>query len=322
MQRETLRHSAELTLFAEEAAAWLETRRPFLAPATFKNYGVYIKTLSSVFGEMSLAEISADQIRAYQLARMSGAIWSSINKETSVLQQMLKRIGRWPGIAPDFQPLPQPRNGDEIGRCISDDEESKFFRYAFGNPSWSVAAMASLISVNTTAGPGEILHLRLRDLDLHDKVTMRVAPESAKNHGRIRVIPLNESALWAMKILLARARTECGCAQPDHYLIPFNTAPNTYDPTKPQGSYYKAFNAILDAAKLDFRPYDFRHTAITRMLENPDVPLEVARSISGHISEKMIRRYFHGRLAAQRSGVVAALIRKPPQGVMEMLRKG
>jgi integrase len=80
-------------------------------------------------------------------------------------------------------------------------------------------------------------------------------------------------------------------------LIPFNEAPNTYNPYKPQGSYYKAFNAILDTAKLDFRPYDFRHTAITRLLEDPNVSLEVARSIAGHVSDTMIRHYFHGRLS-------------------------
>jgi Phage integrase family len=73
----------------------------------------------------------------------------------------------------------------------------------------------------------------------------------------------------------------------------------------PQCSYYKAFNAILEAANLDFRPYDFRHTAITRMLENPDVPLEVARAIAGHISDKMIRHYFHGRLSATRAAILA-----------------
>jgi integrase len=135
------------------------------------------------------------------------------------------------------------------------------------------------------------------------------------------VLPLNELALWAAKLLLARARDQCHCYLPEHYLIPFASSPHTHDPTRPQAGYYKAFNAILEEAKLDFRPYDFRHTAITRLLENPEVPLEVARSIAGHISERMIRRYFHGRLAAQRSAVVAALIRKPPKALMQMLSK-
>jgi hypothetical protein len=41
------------------------------------------------------------------------------------------------------------------------------------------------------------------------------------------------------------------------------------------------------------------------MLENPEVPIEVARAIAGHISDKMIRRYFHGRLTATRFAVLA-----------------
>jgi integrase len=308
--------------FPEAAKAWLESRRSYLSESTQENYTVYIGTLSKYFADFHLQEISADQIRAYQHARLGSVIWSSVNKETSILQQMLKRIGRWPEIAHDFQPLPPPKKDDETGRCITDDEESRFFTAAFSNSAWCVAAWASLLSVNTTAGPGEILHLRLRDLDLTEKLTLRIAPEGAKNRNfRVRVIPLNESALWAARMFLARARHVCRCAAPEHYLIPFNEAPHTYNPNRPQGSYYKAFNAILDSAKLDFRPYDFRHTAITRLLENPDVPLEVARSIAGHVSDRMIRRYFHGRLSAQRSAVVAALCRRPPRAVVEMLAR-
>lgn len=308
--------------FPLAAQAWLETRRAYISTQTFRDYTIYIRTLGRYFADFHLNEISADQIRAYQRDRMASVIYSSVNKETSVLQQMLKRIGRWPELANDFQPLPPPKNSDERARCISDEEEAKFFRIGLSNHDWCVAAWASLLSVNTTAGPGEILHLRLRDVDVTDKLTIRIAPEGAKNRGvRVRVIPLNESALWATRMFLARARHECNCAQPEHYLVPFNVAPNTYDPNRPQGSYYKAFNAILHASGLDIEPYWWRHTAITRLLENADVPLEVARSIGGHISDKMIRRYFHGRLSAQRSAVVAALSRKPPRAVVEMLAR-
>jgi hypothetical protein len=37
-------NSSELTLFAEEAAAWLETRRSYIARTTFRDYGIFIKT--------------------------------------------------------------------------------------------------------------------------------------------------------------------------------------------------------------------------------------------------------------------------------------
>lgn len=307
--------------FQSAALAWLETRKPYLAEETHRNYSVYIKTLSAFFAEIRLPEISADQIRAYQRARLASVEADSINKETSVLQQMLKRIGAWTEIAPDFQPLPKAKNKDEIGRCISDDEESRFFRAGLENPNWCVAAWASLISVNTTAGPGEILHLHLEDVDVEHKKTIRIAPEAAKNRGgRVRILPLNDPALWAVKMFLARAKSECQSWAPEHYLVPFVLGPGKYNVVKPQTHYYRSFNEILATADLDFRPYDFRHTAITRLLENPDVPLEVARSIAGHISDRMIRRYFHGRLSAQRSAVVAALARKPPDAVKRMLQ--
>ncbi|MGH9501646.1 MAG: tyrosine-type recombinase/integrase [Terriglobales bacterium] len=292
--------------FFSAATAWLESRRSYISASTHRDYTIYIRTLAKYFSDFYLNEISADQIRTFQHVRMAEVQWSSINKETSVLQQMLKRIGHWPAIAHDFQPLPPPKNADEIGRCITDEEETRFFRIALDRPAWCVAAWASLLSVNTTAGPGEMLHLRIADLDLDNKKTIRISPEGAKNRTvRVRNIPLNDSALWAARMFLARARHECQCLAPEHYLIPFHETARIYNPHRPQASYYKAFNAILARAKLKFRPYDFRHTAITRLLEDPDVPLEVARAISGHIiSDRMIRRYFHGRLSAQRSAIV------------------
>jgi integrase len=169
--------------FQTAAEAWLESRRPYISSRTFKDYKLYIKSLSAHFGEMRLHEISSDQIRAYQRMRMSAAIWASINKETSVLQQMLKRIGRWSELAHDFQSIPEPKNSDDVGRCISDEEEARFFRVGLSNPAWSVAAWASMISVNTTAGPGEILHLHLSNVDVVNRMTIRVTPEGAKNRN-------------------------------------------------------------------------------------------------------------------------------------------
>ena len=57
----------------QAAAVWLETRRPFLAPRTLKDYQEYIRTLAKFFGEMRFSEIDAEQIRAYQRMRMTTA---------------------------------------------------------------------------------------------------------------------------------------------------------------------------------------------------------------------------------------------------------
>jgi integrase len=286
--------------FQQAAGEWLETRKPYLAASTHHDYQKYIRTVSVFFSEMLLTEITADQIRAYQRSRLLRAQAGIVNKECSVLQQLLKRIGRWPELASDYQALPMRK--ESPGRCISDSEEARFFRAGLSNRNWCVAAWSSLISINTTAGPGEILHLRICDVDVA-QATMRVSAEGVKNPNRVRVIPLNDAALEAVKSFLERAR-KLGACLPEHYLIPFYLGPGQYDPTKPQTHYYRALNEILAAADLDFRPYDCRHTAITRLLE-AGVPEETVISMAGHAGRAMLKRYSDIRLEAKRTAVMA-----------------
>ena len=88
--------------FPEAAETWLQTRRAY-----------------------RLQEISGDQIRAYQqMLETCGPF--AINHECSVLQQMLKRIERWPEIAHAYQALPLPK--EKRGRALAPEEKEKFLR--------------------------------------------------------------------------------------------------------------------------------------------------------------------------------------------------
>ncbi len=298
----------------DAALAWLESRRPYLGDRTFKDYKNYIHILESFFGEMRLTEIGADEIRAYQRMRMARAGATCINKECSVLQQMLKRIGRWAEIEPNYQPLAPPKESPH--RALTPQEEDRLYRIGTTNPHWEVAYCAFVISINTTAGPGEIRHLRPMDID-HERRTMRVQPEGAKNEHRIRVIPLNHSAWQAVEYLCERAK-ELGCTEPNHYLIPFRIKKGTYNPWRPAKGWRYALHEMLVAAGLHISAYSFRHHAITKLLENPDVSEETAEAIAGHISHRMKKRYSHTRLHVKRAAVealerIACPVSSPPK---------
>jgi site-specific recombinase XerC len=116
---------------------------------------------------------------------------------------MLKRIGRWADIEHDYQALPLPKSGR--GRALEPDEKERLFKISEGNPNWEAAFQFAMISVNTTAGPKETATLRLKDIDLAERL-MKVQPEGAKNQYRIRPIPLNDEAFKAVKAALARRR--------------------------------------------------------------------------------------------------------------------
>jgi len=58
------------------------------------------------------------------------------------------------------------------------------------------------------------------------------------------------------------------------------------------------------------RPYDLRHHAITRLLENPDISEQTVKDIAGHVSKHILERYSHIRMAKKRDAL-DALCKKP-----------
>lgn len=302
--------------FAAAAKAWLETRKPYLSPKTIHEYNLNIRTLQSFFGEMRLNEISSDQIRAYQRMRMANCGPYAINHECSVLQQMLKRVGRWQEIAPNYQALPLPK--EKRGRALRDDQKARLLRVSSENPNWQAAFLFALISVNTTAGPKETATLRLKDVDPERKLLV-VQPEGAKNVHRIRAIPLNDEAFAGVKLAIERAK-RLGATEPEHYIFPFRINRKIFDPTRHQTTFKTAWKKMITKAELPgFRMYDLRHHSITVLLENPHTSEEVAESIAGHISREMKKRYSHVRMDKMRDAVNALcpkpVPRKPPQRV-------
>jgi integrase len=298
------------SVFLEAAQAWLESRKPYISAVTCEDYDKHLRRLCAFFAEMRLTEIGPDEIRAYQRMRMIRAGASCINKECSVLQQMLKRIGRWPEIEAFYQPLALPKESPH--RALTQQEEDRLYRIGAHHPQWEVAYCAFVLSINTTAGAGEIRHLRLMDID-DERHTMRVQPEGAKNDGRIRVVPLNRTAWKAMEHLRTRA-DRLGCREPHHYLIPFRVKKMHYDPERPAKGWRYALHELLVRANIRISFYSFRHHAITKLLENPDVSEETAESLAGHISPRTKKRYSHTRLEVKRSAV-EALERIAPKSV-------
>ncbi|HXE89355.1 MAG TPA: tyrosine-type recombinase/integrase, partial [Terriglobales bacterium] len=96
--------------------------------------------------------------------------------------------------------------------------------------------------------------------------------------------------------------------EPQHYLLPHRARAQGAEPdaTRPMGSWKKAWYRMRTAAGLPgLRPYDLRHHAITRLLENPEVSERTVIEIAGHVSKKMLERYSHIRAKARREAIDA-----------------
>jgi len=272
----------------EAGQTWLDTRKPFLNERSIRDYDHHIETLARFFDNPPLEKLAnPDLFRWFQVERSKTCCSSVVNKELSVLQQLLKRIRKWDSVKPFYEALPL---GESIGRALTPDEERRFLEAGRSRPGWARALHLATLSMHTAAGPGELLGLRLRDVFVDNPDTARIyIRENAKNKFRVREVPLNGDALAAVMVLLRLAK-EAGSGNPDHYLVPRRINPALWDPTKHGDWPRTAFDEICDAADVKFRPYDLRHTGLTRLAEkNPE---QVVLKIAGHVSPQMLRKIY------------------------------
>lgn len=317
--------------FVEVWPIFLEEKSQEVGPKTIKSYREYYRALSLFFGSMRLNDIHIGHIVAYRSSRVTAGP-SLINHEVNALSQMLNKAGLWAQIAKFYKPLRIPKTGP--GQALLEEEALWLLEVASRKKRWAVAYLGSMVSANTACGPGEIRKLRLRDIDLQDGILSVV--EGAKNDYRIRTIPLNADALWAIAKLMEMG-LEKGSHKPEHYLIPARPArlvrdpkekdssnKSHADPTRPLGSWKTAWYSLREEAgkrypKLaNLRMYDLRHHALTTLLENPNVSEQTIKDIAGHVSKKILERYSHIRIHRKRAALDALdSLRKQPGTILQ-----
>lgn len=302
---------------AGDAAALHRAQGPFIGPRTAKDYRLHVETLVKFFGNMPLEKLAnPDLLRAYQLERSKTCSGGVVNKELGIIQQLLRRIRKWDEVKPFYEPL--ELRIDSPGRALTPEEERALLKAGTSKPGWARAYYLTVLSMNTAAGPAELLGLRRRDVFVDNPETARIyIQEHAKNKHRVREVPLNADALTAVKALLQLAR-ELGATQPEHYLVPYRVNKGEYDPTR-HGLWPKtAWNEICCTAGVKVRPYDLRHHALTKLAEkNPE---QVVLKIAGHVSPQMLRKiYAHVRLPALRAGVdsISSVSREPSKALVK-----
>lgn len=316
-RNDTLGHDPDSLLsqkFSTAATTWLATRKPYLKERTFYMYGHHIETLDKFFGELLIGKIHLGLLREYQKARVHNAIplpnnefkkaWhrkagaSVINHELSIMQQILKRSGKWKAIAHHYEPLPLPP--EQKPKVMTEQEERRLFDVAASSVEFELAFLVASLSVNTTACGSELRNVRLRDVSIVGPNPKFVVDSStSKNEFRGRTIPLNPTAAFQMARCISRANS-LGSILPEHYLFPKRVVRGLWDPYQPASTSWlrNSFKAMREAAGLPWlTPHCLRHQAITKLLEL-GTPPEVVKGIAGHISEKMMKHYCHTRFAA------------------------
>lgn len=298
--------------FAEAAFAWLESRRFHLAPMTTVGYSYYIKEMHRFFGDVHIQDITGDMVRLYQAHRRKNAGADLINKELGVLTQIRVRMGI---PLHDYQRLPKAKDWEPVGRALHSEEENRVVdacKEYLDHPSWDMAALATLLSLSSGMGPGEILSLKLKHCSL-DPAWVLVPRSGAKRIKRERPVVLGEFGAIILRKALERASRKCGCMAADDQLFPFRNKNHTFDPKKPAKGYRGGMKAILLRAGVTMRRYDGRHTAFSKAAADSTISDRDLILHFGWNDMRMFRVYRHVNNTQLKH--VASAIEKKPQSV-------
>jgi integrase len=318
--------------FSEAAALWLDNHRDHIKPRTASDYQQYIDVLRKFGLTLTpLRDIHIGTFAEYQLWRKTnpkrGAGNPRINQELNCLSQILDQAGLWKDIEHYYRPLRMPKW--KPPRVMTPEKEDEVLRIAASNKNWEVAHCALVLTDNSAIGPGEMRAIQLEHLRLDAKVIYVAAGDDGdKNPFRIAPMALNEPALAALEVLVARYREICrkqGIAERgDHYLFPKRVKKGTYDPTQMASSSFirsalREIRAVAGMPKL--RHYDFRHQVITSLLEIPGVSTETVQAVARHkVGTRTIEHYSKIRIQAKQQALDllnehrrAAALRRPPQ---------
>jgi len=280
---------------------WLNERLKVVARNTYRIEKERLKPLKEKFGGKQLCDITAQDLRAYQLVRIEQVSPRTVNLELKVMRQLLRTTRLWSRIADDYKALKENTKGP--GRALTSEEEERLFAYAQKSLYWSAAYFAAIVAANTTMRGCELKGLQLRDVDLING-TVTIRRERTKTDAGCRIIPLNETATWALKELLKRAAL-LKAREPEHYLFPAfrykHTKENTpigagYDPKRHMVSWRSGWRRLTEKAGLKgLRFHDLRHHSITKLAE-AGVAEQTLMAIAGHVSKEMIEHYSHVRM--------------------------
>jgi integrase len=279
---------------------YLIRRQSEVSASTIRLERDALKQVRRHLGTSMLGSLTAESIVSYVAIRKAEKIANrTVNIEIGVLRRILKLCKVWHSVGEGYKPLSENK---AIGRALTPEQEVRLFAVASSREEWNVAFWVSLISANTTAGGCELRNLKLQDIQMESKtLCVRVG----KNRFRVRTIPLNRTAWWAVERLLDRARKQ-GATAPEYYLIPKRLSGKKYDAAQPPSrwGWRTAWRKLTEEAGLGgLRPHDLRHHAITKLAESSEASEQTIMSIAGHVSREMLEHYSHIRQQAKRRAV-------------------
>ena len=235
--------------------------------------------LTPFFKAKPLAQIETFDVERFKRARRGeGAAPATINRELAVLSQLLNKAIEWRWLKARKAKINRFR--EENGRIVylTNDQCLALLTGAEQDHNENVHAFV-MVGLHTSMRHGEILAIRLADIDFQRRV---IWIPKAKAGAREQPIT-NELAEYLKR------RVE---------MLPPGTEwlfPSLGSATGHAHTIRKAFRRSVERAGLDpdqITPHTLRHTAVTHLVQS-GVDLPTVQRISGHKTLAMVARYAH-----------------------------
>lgn len=305
-----------------------ETSVRYIARSSEQTYREYAWALGKRFRNYALNQIHDGHLRQYQddRAHNRDGLWKKrcgqnrLHKEVGMMLRILRAAHLWSDDLDDaFDQLPMQES--ELQRALSPSEQEHWLANCLKEPEWRWVHQWSVLSLGTCASTFEVRMARLVDVNTR-LWTLRVGPEASKNKFRNRTIPLESDEIREAVDGLMRRAFAFGAKRPEDYIFPFGSGSRRgdLDVARPMTKHgiKNTWNLIRNRSGLTFlRPYDMRHTAITRMAER-GVPMAVIMAFAGQVSPRMQQHYTTISMQVKREAAQEMMIKKPPMPVRFM----
>jgi len=255
-------------------------------PSTLERKKDAFKHLEKFFSGITLSNISSDLVDDYKKKRLDdGAAHSTILNETRLLSHCFNTV-KWVRENPVQRAKRIRLRARSIERWLTLEEEEKLLQASKGHLNDQLKDIV-LLAVHTGLRRGEILSLKVQDVDFSRKTFIVMKSKNKEKRG----IPLNASA---MEVLLRQSK-----------VIPilgyiFSTSNGTK--IMPRNLNRAFVKAVTKAGIEKFRFHDLRHTFATRLAQN-GVDLYKVSKLLGHKDISTTQRYAHHYPESLRDGV-------------------
>jgi len=258
--------------------------------------------LEKHLGALLMPDLTENRIMKYMADRKAeGASNRTINMELAVLSRAVgsKFQILWPK-------LKRLEENHDVGRALEPDEERAILEMAAKNRSRLIYPFLYTLAW-TGMRSDEARTLRWSQVNFEGGEV--VVGKSKTEAGKGRRIPMSANLKAVLTTHASMCAAKLGELRPEWFAFPLSNRLAFKDPTKPVTTMKTAWESVREAAKVDCRLHDLRHSFCTKLAE-AGVPESTMLDMMGHVSMAMLRRYSHIRAQARREAIDALELRQ------------